>query len=69
MRITKVTTKTGDKGKTKLSDGSSISKSDIRIKAIGSIDELKEIIESAEGGVYIEGVYPDGLIAYYALRL
>ncbi|MFC1550705.1 cob(I)yrinic acid a,c-diamide adenosyltransferase [Candidatus Neomarinimicrobiota bacterium] len=44
MRITKVTTKTGDKGKTKLSDGSSISKSDIRIKAIGSIDELNSHI-------------------------
>jgi hypothetical protein len=33
------------------------------------IDDLKGIIENAEGGVYIEGVYPDGLIAYYALRL
>ena len=41
----------------------------INNKKIGSIDDLKEIIESAEGGVYIEGVYPDGLIAYYALRL
>jgi len=41
----------------------------INNKKIGSIDELKGIIENAEGGVYIEGVYPDGLIAYYALRL
>jgi serine protease Do len=41
----------------------------INNKKIGSIDDLKEIIEGAEGGVYIEGIYPDGLIAYYALRL
>ena len=38
-------------------------------KKIRNIDDFKEIIESAQGGVYIEGVYPDGLIAYYALRL
>jgi serine protease Do len=37
---------------------------------VNSSEELKEMIEKAEGGVYIEGIYPDsGLIAYYALRL
>ncbi len=36
-------------------------------KAIKSIDELNSIIESAEGGVLLEGIYPeDGVIAYYA---
>ena len=41
----------------------------INNKKIESIDNLMKIIESADGGVYIEGIYPDGLIAYYALRI
>lgn len=40
MRITKVYTKTGDKGKTLLATGKKVSKSDVRIEAYGTIDEL-----------------------------
>ena len=44
MRITKVTTKTGDKGKTSLGDGRLVSKSNERICAFGSIDNLNSYI-------------------------
>ncbi len=40
VKITKVTTKTGDKGQTKLAAGYCIEKSSIRIEAIGFLDEL-----------------------------
>ncbi|MGX9934259.1 cob(I)yrinic acid a,c-diamide adenosyltransferase [Advenella kashmirensis] len=39
-RLTSIITKTGDDGTTGLGDGSRISKSDIRIQAIGDVDEL-----------------------------
>ncbi|MDR2207956.1 MAG: cob(I)yrinic acid a,c-diamide adenosyltransferase [Azoarcus sp.] len=38
-RLTKIYTRTGDAGQTKLGNGQRISKSDIRIHAIGEIDE------------------------------
>ena len=44
MRITKVTTKTGDKGKTALADGSRVNKNSLRIHCLGSIDELNTFI-------------------------
>lgn len=44
MRITKVTTKTGDSGRTGLANGERISKSSIRINAMGSIDKLNSVI-------------------------
>ena len=44
MRISKVTTKMGDKGQTKLGDGSEVSKSHIRIECLGQIDELNSMI-------------------------
>ena len=47
MRITKVTTKTGDKGKTGLADGSRVSKDSLRVHCLGSIDELKAAIGEA----------------------
>ena len=47
MRITKVTTKVGDKGTTALGDGSKVSKSDLRIKCIGDVDELNSFIGHA----------------------
>ena len=40
MRITRVTTKTGDKGKTRLADGQSVSKASLRVQAYGDVDEL-----------------------------
>jgi len=44
MRITKITTKAGDKGTTTLGDGSKVSKSDLRISCIGEVDELNSFI-------------------------
>ena len=48
MRITKVTTKKGDSGKTKLGDGQTVPKSDLRIRCLGSIDELNSFIGYAK---------------------
>jgi len=44
MRITKVYTKTGDKGITGLVDGSRVPKNHPRIEAYGTVDELNAII-------------------------
>ena len=44
MRITKVYTKTGDKGVTGLVDGSRVPKNHPRIEAYGTVDELNAII-------------------------
>jgi len=44
VRITKVTTKTGDKGKTALADGSRVLKDSLRVHCLGSIDELNASI-------------------------
>jgi len=44
MRITKVTTKTGDKGTTSLGDGTKVSKSNLRICCLGEVDELNSFI-------------------------
>ena len=43
-RLSKIYTRTGDKGKTGLSDGSRVSKTHPRIEAIGTIDELNSCI-------------------------
>ena len=44
MRITKVYTRTGDKGLTRLAGGQRVQKDDIRIEAYGTIDELNSIV-------------------------
>ena len=44
MRITKVTTKKGDKGKTSLGDGTNVSKTDPRIMILGELDELNAVL-------------------------
>jgi cob(I)alamin adenosyltransferase len=44
MRITKVYTRTGDKGTTRLVDGAEVSKSHPRIAAYGTVDELNAIL-------------------------
>ncbi|MFL2983404.1 MAG: cob(I)yrinic acid a,c-diamide adenosyltransferase [Candidatus Neomarinimicrobiota bacterium] len=44
MRITKVTTKTGDAGETGLGNGSRVSKNSLRVHTMGSIDELNSFI-------------------------
>ncbi len=50
-RITKVYTKTGDKGKTSLVDGSRVSKSALRVGVYGDVDELNSVIGIAIGNV------------------
>jgi cob(I)alamin adenosyltransferase len=44
MRISKVTTKTGDSGETSLGDGCRTSKAHVRIHTLGSVDHLNSII-------------------------
>ena len=54
MKITKVYTRRGDKGQTSLVGGKRVSKSDVRLEAYGTIDEL-----SANMGMLIARL-PDG---------
>ncbi len=44
MRITKVTTKTGDSGETGLGNGERVSKNSPRVHAMGAVDKLNSII-------------------------
>jgi cob(I)alamin adenosyltransferase len=39
-RLSKITTRTGDKGETGLGDGSRVAKDSVRIQALGDVDEL-----------------------------
>lgn len=43
-RLTKITTKKGDKGMTSIANGDKLAKSEARIEAIGAIDELNAVI-------------------------
>lgn len=38
-------------------------------KPIYSVDDLEEVIKETKGGVYIEGIYPNGVVQYYAFGL
>ena len=44
MRVTKVTTRNGDQGKTKLAKGDSVYKNELIINAIGDVDELNSVL-------------------------
>ncbi len=41
----------------------------INNKPVSTVQDLKDILGGIKGGVYIEGIYPDGMIAYYAFGL
>jgi len=43
-RLSKIYTRTGDKGDTGLGDGTRIDKDHIRVEAFGTVDELNSII-------------------------
>ncbi len=44
MRLTKIYTRTGDAGRTRLGDGQQVEKDDLRICAYGTVDELNSCI-------------------------
>ena len=44
IQLTKIYTRTGDKGETSLGDGSRVSKEDNRVEAYGTVDEANSII-------------------------
>ncbi len=56
-RLSKITTRTGDDGSTGLGDGSRVSKTNIRIQAIGDIDELNSNIGIIVA--YLQSNYPN----------
>ena len=43
-RISRVTTRTGDSGSTRLADGTQVAKTDSRIVALGTVDELNSFL-------------------------
>jgi cob(I)alamin adenosyltransferase len=44
VRLTRIYTRAGDAGKTSLGDGSRVSKTDLRIEAYGTVDELNSLL-------------------------
>ena len=56
MRLSKITTRTGDNGTTGLADGSRLPKDDLRIAAIGSVDEL-----NSQLGLLLSETLPEGV--------
>jgi cob(I)alamin adenosyltransferase len=47
MRITRVYTRTGDAGKTRLAGGEEVWKDDLRVEAYGTVDELNAVVGMA----------------------
>lgn len=57
-RLSKIYTRTGDRGETGLGDGARVAKDDPRIEAIGTVDELNSVI-----GVVLTRPLPDSFRA------
>ena len=55
-RLSKIVTRTGDKGETGLGDGSRIGKDSLRIHALGEVDELNSLL-----GVLLAEAMPDDI--------
>ena len=67
VRLTRIYTRTGDGGKTQLSDMSAVSKTDPRVEAYGDVDEANSAIgvALAADGLpdEVAGVLRKGLVA------
>ena len=50
VRLTRIYTRAGDAGETSLGDGSRVSKTDLRIEAYGTVDELNSFLGLALAG-------------------
>jgi serine protease Do len=37
--------------------------------SVSSAADVEKLVNSSQGGMYVEGIYPDGLVAYYSVRL
>ncbi|QOR38272.1 cob(I)yrinic acid a,c-diamide adenosyltransferase [Billgrantia diversa] len=48
VKLTKIYTRTGDKGDTGLGDGSRVAKHDLRVEAFGTVDETNAVIGLAQ---------------------
>lgn len=59
--------KPGKLSKAGIKEGFVITKIDK--KEIRSVDDIKKLLESKSGGVLIEGIYPNGMRAYYGFGL
>jgi cob(I)alamin adenosyltransferase len=55
-RLSKIYTRTGDKGVTGLGDGSRVDKDSLRVEAYGTVDELNSIV-----GMVLAADLPDGI--------
>ena len=64
MRLSKITTRTGDKGTTGLADGTRLGKDHARIAALGSVDELN----SQLGVLLVEELPPDIRVALLQIQ-
>ena len=58
LRITKVYTKVGDQGSTRLVGGREVSKGETRIEAYGSVDELNAVVGLARTFNVVDGKNP-----------
>ena len=47
VKLTRIYTKSGDKGKTSLGDGRRVAKYDLRVKAMGTVDEVNACLGTA----------------------
>ena len=56
-RLTRIYTRTGDKGTSRLGDGQELSKSDLRFEAIGTVDELNSWM-----GMLLNSARPSSLL-------
>lgn len=59
MRITRVYTRTGDQGQTRLVGGQQVDKDDVRIEAYGTVDELNAVLGLARTFNTRSGAQPE----------